>query len=60
MLFLIKTNLCVYRYFQEVISKMSDSECMDVELLPDGSWQRMSIKIKKEKEDYAPPAKVIK
>jgi len=38
---------------------MPTGESMDVELLPDGSWQAMAVKVKKEKEDYAPPAKVI-
>lgn len=37
---------------------MSNSESMDVELLPDGSWKTMSIKLKKEKEECSPPTKV--
>ncbi|XP_035702525.1 E3 SUMO-protein ligase PIAS2 isoform X3 [Folsomia candida] len=53
-------DLSIDGYFQEVISKMSNSESMDVELLPDGSWKTMSIKLKKEKEECSPPTKKMK
>lgn len=54
--------MLLFRYFEEVISKMSGGEITDVELLPDGSWKSISPKStkkdKKDKDECSPPTKV--